>query len=277
MHNIDVYSLDSLFKHERELKLSCYYWAQIACVMIRGKFDGTEGSLTLISNQGCCRFIYAIVKVKIASKLYATYRYILYIDISLRVNYHFQNKQKLQVLWHRPKFSNNQEQRQPHWNSLATPCASLYALYWHGAGWPDWTLVDKKVTEAPFMKLLLSTWMSHKKERSTSIFTSVGAFKKYLGTMWSDLPWVKIVKNLLTKLNPRNLSFQLVFFHDMANSRFHGFGANISTGAQEHPGITKSSRESSKESLIIKGKKGFISLNYQTINHMFHQLLQITL
>ena len=35
-------------------------------------------------------------------------------------------------------------------NSLATPCASLYALYWHGVGWPDWTLVDKKVTEAPF-------------------------------------------------------------------------------------------------------------------------------
>lgn len=152
--------------------------------MIRGEFDGTEGSLTLISNRGDCRFKYAIVMVKIANMLYATYKYILhhitYCCISLRVNYHFQNKQKLQVLWHRPKFSNNQEQRQPHWNSLATPCASLYALYWHGVGWPDWTLVDKKVTEAPFMKLLLSTWMSHKKERSTSIFTSLGAFKKYL-------------------------------------------------------------------------------------------------
>jgi len=63
----------------------------------------------------------------------------------------------------------------------------------------------------------------------------------------------------------------------MANSRFHGFGANISTGAQEHPGITKASRESSKESLIIKGKKCFINLDYQTINHIFHQLQQIAL
>lgn len=47
-----------MFKREWELKLSCHYWAQIACVMIRGEFDeetteilGRRESLTLISNR----------------------------------------------------------------------------------------------------------------------------------------------------------------------------------------------------------------------------------
>lgn len=168
---------------------------------------GTEGVLNLDFQPGGCRFKYAIVKVKIANRLYVTYKYILHIDISPRVNYHFQNKQKLQVLWHRPKYSRTTSA------SLELPCDTLRIAVRPVLTWRWMARLDtgrQKGHRGPFYETP-SEHMDVSQKGKINFNLHLWCIQK---VSRHNMKWFTLsenVKTLLTKLNPRSFPFSLSF------------------------------------------------------------------